>query len=174
MQRLDFATICRRFTSRIGTWILLLTFTVTLGGVGCSSGGSSGGGAAAVSTTPACGPARADDADGDGLSDEQETAGWTILVDYDGFGLEHAVSVKVWSDPARCDTDGDGLTDAEEFAARTDPEWYDTDGDLLDDYQEIVELRSNPVTADTDGDRGVFRALALIAVRQEHGQAAQA
>lgn len=89
------------------------------------------------------------DADGDGLLDADEKAGWMVnVVLGDGSVERHAVT----SDPAEFDTDGDGLSDAEERAARTDPRRGDTDGDLLSDYAELQVYKSHPNRMDSDGD----------------------
>lgn len=53
---------------------------------------------------------------------------------------------------ALIDSDSDGLTDAEEKAAGTNINIIDTDNDGLSDYEEIKIYKSNPLSADTDGD----------------------
>ena len=122
-------------------------------GPGCSGGGGSGGGVtAAAAVEEECTDRSPSDLDGDGLENELETEGWTIIVDFAGFGIANGTEIQVFANPGECDTDGDGLTDAEEFASRTDPSDADTDGDLLTDFEEIHQLRSNPNSADTDGD----------------------
>ncbi|MEO0651580.1 MAG: hypothetical protein AAFZ65_12970, partial [Planctomycetota bacterium] len=90
------------------------------------------------------------DSDFDGLSDEFELEGWSIMVDDGGTG-EMAMR-KVASDPFSANSDGDALTDDEEFAFKTDPSRADTDGDLLDDHVELFQYLSQPTRADTDGD----------------------
>ncbi len=68
----------------------------------------------------ACGPTEPPDADGDGLSDEDED--------------------KVGTDPDNPDSDGDGLTDGDEvWEHETNPLDADTDGDGYDDALEISE-----------------------------------
>lgn len=57
---------------------------------------------------------------------------------------------------SRCvaiDSDGDGLTDIEEKQIGTNPKLPDSDGDTLSDYQEVRALHTNPMNANTDGDR---------------------
>lgn len=51
------------------------------------------------------------------------------------------------------DTDGDGLSDRLEKQIGTNPQLYDTDGDTLSDYKEYVELKTNPLSKNTDNDR---------------------
>jgi hypothetical protein len=72
------------------------------------------------------------DADGDGLSDDEEAARGT--------------------DPDDPDTDDDGLTDGQEVAAGGNPLRADTDGDGLGDGEETVTFLTDPLAADTDGD----------------------
>jgi len=97
-----------------------------------------------LATAPAPG-----DADGDGLLDADEQAGWLVSVGK----ADGTYDVRlVTSDPGVADTDGDGLTDAEERAAGTDPRRKDTDGDMLSDHAELYVYRSNPTLVDSDGD----------------------
>ena len=91
----------------------------------------------------------AGDADGDGLLDIDETAGWPVNIVLGDGTIE---TREVNSDPALYDTDGDGLNDAQEMAARTDPRRMDTDGDLLSDYAEFYVYKSHPTRMDSDGD----------------------
>jgi len=90
------------------------------------------------------------DTDGDGISDMDEIAGWTVFVDQSGQGdlVERAVS----SDPNNADTDGDGLSDSTERDLRTDPTSSDTDNDGLEDGSEINDWGSSPTSVDSDGD----------------------
>ncbi|HRZ13566.1 MAG TPA: LamG domain-containing protein, partial [Kiritimatiellia bacterium] len=76
------------------------------------------------------------DTDGDGLSDL-----WEL---YFGFNP---------GDPsdAGLDSDGDELTNLQEYEASTDPWKADTDGDGLSDGQEVLDIQSDPRTADFDG-----------------------
>jgi hypothetical protein len=95
------------------------------------------------------------DSDGDGLADDQECVGWTIAVDYYGFGTDHPLSLTyfdVASDPFNPDTDDDGLTDYDEFLIGSDPNADDTDRDGLNDAEEINRWWTSPVSVDTDGD----------------------
>ena len=79
------------------------------------------------------------DTDGDGVSDDDETAQSTDPNDPDDF----------------LDTDGDGVPDSVEIADGTDPnnpnDAKDTDGDGLSDYRE-GRIGTSPLTSDTDGD----------------------
>lgn len=50
------------------------------------------------------------------------------------------------------DSDSDGLTDSEETTLKTNINVIDTDNDGLSDYEETKIYRSNPLSADTDGD----------------------
>jgi len=73
------------------------------------------------------------DTDGDGLTDDQETA--------------------LGTDPNNTDTDGDGLSDGEEINTHdTDPLNTDTDGDGLTDGEEVNTHNTNPLAGDSDGD----------------------
>ncbi|MCP4415515.1 MAG: protein kinase [Chloroflexi bacterium] len=74
------------------------------------------------------------DADGDGLSNSQET------------DTTH-------TDPNNPDTDGDGLSDGQEsLSLGTNPLEADTDSDLLSDGMEVNQYGTDPKLADTDGD----------------------
>lgn len=50
------------------------------------------------------------------------------------------------------DSDGDGLTDNQELELGTDPLNPDTDGDRLSDGEEVLRRSTNPLIADTDAD----------------------
>ena len=84
----------------------------------------------------------ADDSDGDGLSDEEE-------------------STVYQTDPANADSDEDGFTDGEEVSGGTDPldsdstpdsTSMDSDSDGLYDADEIDVYGTDPSNPDTDGD----------------------
>ena len=75
---------------------------------------------------------RANDADGDGLSDEEEA--------------------EFNTDPNNPDSDGDGLSDLEERDAGTDPLDPDTDGDSVNDNIDAFPLDPNEnMDSDEDG-----------------------
>jgi hypothetical protein len=83
------------------------------------------------------------DADGDGLADNIEVAGWYVNLQS---------SYLQTSDPLKTDTDNDGLSDFEEYALKTDPRNPDTDGDNLSDVFESENVKFNPTKYDTDND----------------------
>lgn len=89
------------------------------------------------------------DSDGDGLTDAEEQAGWTVTVRLADGRSESRV---VTSDPFEADTDGDGESDRNERAYGSDPRRADTDGDALTDFQELNQIYSEPTDQDTDGD----------------------
>ena len=117
------------------------------------------------------------DTDADGLFDNQEVQGLTIIIngvskvvatdptladtDLDGLkdGNEIAgftvmingVERLVQSDPTMRDTDSDTLSDGDEKALGTDPQNRDSDGDGLSDGEEAAGA-TNPTKRDTDGD----------------------
>ncbi|TFH38506.1 MAG: PEF-CTERM sorting domain-containing protein [ANME-2 cluster archaeon] len=113
------------------------------------------------------------DSDGDGLSDDTETAGWDIsLMDcsHNEIGTLH-----VTSDPLNADSDGDGLNDFEEkegwlvwwtdpligplaYFVQSDPNNVDHDNDGINDFNE-KNAGTNPMAdcgeaadIDSDGD----------------------
>lgn len=90
------------------------------------------------------------DTDGDGITDVDEIAGWTVFVDESGQG--DLVQRSVTSDPTLTDTDADGLSDAIELGLRTDPRSADTESDGLTDSDEINIWGSSPTNVDSDGD----------------------
>ena len=108
------------------------------------------------------------DRDGDGVADVDELAGWDIIIDGAGYGVDADASFldrrHVTSDPALADTDGDGLDDAAERVARTDPRAADTDGDGLSDGDEVHRYQSNPSTVDSDGDARLGAGVPLAAL----------
>ena len=67
------------------------------------------------------------DADGDGVTDDDENAAGT--------------------NPWFHDSDGDGLSDSEERTAQTNPLQVDTDGDGLTDHEEVFIYQTNPLLA---------------------------
>jgi hypothetical protein len=91
------------------------------------------------------------DADGDGLIDMDEVAGWTLRVDQTGRpqGIE---TIVVTSDPNDEDSDDDGLPDGLERLSGANPNRADTDGDGLDDVDEVQRWGTSPASVDTDGD----------------------
>ncbi len=96
----------------------------------------------------------AEDTDGDGLSNSDETAIWGTdpsQADTDLDGLDDGEEVLLFgTDPTRADTDGDGSIDRREVKDDfTDPLIPDTDGDGLLDGE---ELDTDPLLADSDGD----------------------
>ena len=104
----------------------------------------------------------AQDSDGDGLSDAEETSGSqngaygnqpTLPndADTDNDGLNDGQEVTIGTDPNDADTDNDGLNDAQEAASGTDPLDADTDDDGSNDGAEIA-AGTDPLNADTDGD----------------------
>ncbi|MCP4642033.1 MAG: right-handed parallel beta-helix repeat-containing protein [bacterium] len=96
------------------------------------------------------------DTDGDGFTDGEETMGWDIIVDENGYGNGAdpglLTSRHVTSDPNRPDTDMDGLSDYEEYLIQCDPQRVDTDGDGLSDYEEWTQWMTSPCSVDSDGD----------------------
>jgi hypothetical protein len=118
------------------------------------------------------------DDDRDGLTNFEETAGWTIKfrgVSTRAFVEGSEDEAFVTSDPDNPDSDGDGLSDGEEFALGADPRpavynpaglliakrGLDTDNDGLSDLLEArgFQFRDqgfitlNPLDADYDNDR---------------------
>lgn len=89
------------------------------------------------------------DSDADGLTDNDEIRGWSVVVKEINGTLSRR---QVTSSPLLADTDGDGMLDALEAALRTDPRDLDTDDDQLTDYQEYYEIFSDHLNQDTDAD----------------------
>lgn len=92
-------------------------------------------------------PPEITDADGEGLEDVFENAGWSIQVT----NSTGTWTVAVTSDPSLPDTDLDGLTDLQEYNLSSNPRSLDTDGDGLNDLFEW-KIGTNVSNCDTDGD----------------------
>ncbi len=106
-----------------------------------------------LSCTPKLDPAG--DEDGDGLTNGEEEAGWTIEVDLNGDGdFEDAdETIVVTSDPLLTDTDSDGLDDHyEKTQSKSNPRKPDTDSDGLGDAEEINIYGSSAFKVDSDAD----------------------
>lgn len=89
------------------------------------------------------------DTDGDGLYDNEEQSGYTVIVE---LANGDTVERQVTSDPDVADTDGDGVSDGAEFQYGMNPRATDTDGDGLDDNLELNTIFSNPFAQDSDND----------------------
>ncbi|MCW1892126.1 MAG: thrombospondin type 3 repeat-containing protein [Candidatus Uhrbacteria bacterium] len=73
--------------------------------------------------------------------------------DADGDGLTNDQELQAGTDVKNPDTDGDGLSDFSELKQhRTDPKRFDTDGDGLTDGEEVSKYRTDALRKDTDGD----------------------
>ena len=101
------------------------------------------------------------DADGDGLSDEEELelGSDQAKFDTDGDGLGDGAESREdgWgTDPLKADTDGDGLADGDElFVHETDPTATDSDEDGADDAAEIAAgTDPNDEASEPAGDTG--------------------
>jgi thiol-disulfide isomerase/thioredoxin len=92
----------------------------------------------------------APDADGDGITDDEEEALGLDpdSVDSDGDGLDDNIELEWGSDPLNPDTDDDGLSDGDEYEYGTDPNAEDTDGDSYLDAWEVAE-GSDPTDPDS-------------------------
>jgi len=93
-------------------------------------------------------------ADGDGLTDEQEFLEGTDPSEADGDGddVDDDVELVDGTDPNNPDSDGDGLNDGAEKTAGSNPLITDSDGDGLSDGDEVNIHGSDPTLIDTDGD----------------------
>lgn len=93
------------------------------------------------------------DADGDGLTNDQEwQAGLNPLnPDSDGDGWPDAYEFAGLDQPGQ-DPDGDGLTNQVESEIGTNPLLTDTDGDGLGDGIETATSYTNPTVWDSDGN----------------------
>ena len=89
------------------------------------------------------------DSDLDGLLDNQESTGWTVIITQQGGST---VEREVTSDPFLKDTDGDKLSDFEEFTNNADPRNSDTDADSISDFDEWNIIFSDLSNKDSDGD----------------------
>ncbi|WP_166263618.1 thrombospondin type 3 repeat-containing protein [Marinobacter caseinilyticus] len=89
------------------------------------------------------------DTDGDGLYDNEEQAGYTVIIELANGDI---ITRQVTSDPDVADTDGDGLNDGVELQYGMNPRATDTDGDGLGDNFELNTVFSNPFSQDTDQD----------------------
>lgn len=112
---------------------------------------------------------KSNDPDGDGLTNDQESANGTCewSWDSDGDGLGDKYELQVGTEPRSSDSDGDQLNDGCEFTMGSDPLVEDTDGDGLSDFTEYVgyvipiefcnqtlykTVSSDPRLNDTDSD----------------------
>ncbi len=83
------------------------------------------------------------DRDGDGLLNDDETAGWDVTFT----DANSTKTIAAVSNPLLTDTDLDGLDDSQEYELGTNPQDPDTDDDGLSDLDD-----PNPLHFDTDGD----------------------
>jgi hypothetical protein len=89
------------------------------------------------------------DTDGDGLTDNEETRGYVMVITRVGGETD---SREVTSDPNLADTDGDGLTDFDERTRFADPRSADSDTDGVPDFDEVFVWGTSLTNQDTDGD----------------------
>ena len=107
------------------------------------------------------------DADGDRLpyAIEEYMGTDSNKTDSDGDGLPDGYEViDLYTNPTHSDTDengvidsdedfdNDGLSNIREFESNTYPYVKDSDDDGVYDGQEVIEIGSNPLSSDTDGD----------------------
>ena len=103
----------------------------------------------------------ATDSDSDGLRDPREIQVFGTNPndpDTDGDGLRDDFELRNHFDPhtggeENEDPDGDGLDNLDEQAHGTKPNDVDSDDDGLSDQEEVAVVGTDPVRADTDGDR---------------------
>ena len=106
------------------------------------------------------------DSDGDGISDETEQIGWTVItttniqqlnsqqkfIDDLLSGREYQIPQfderTVYGSSSSIDSDGDGITDYGEMLEGTDPQNNDTDGDGLDDLYEVLNEAEEPLVVE--------------------------
>jgi len=69
-------------------------------------------------------------------------------LDADGDGLSDVEESELGTDPNESDTDGDGIADGEEGDLGTDPTNADTDGDGYSDSEELAE-ETDPLDGDS-------------------------
>ncbi len=116
------------------------------------------------------GEIRANDRDGDGLSDSQEVSAGTsnkLIYDTDADGLNDKYEIDIGTNPTSCDTDEDGLLDGYELVYGANATDKDSDDDGIYDFLEIAgwvisfnysghvfstRVFSDPANNDTDGD----------------------
>jgi hypothetical protein len=97
------------------------------------------------------------DSDGDGLSDDEEIAGFPGYgstdpndPDTDNDGLSDGDEILIYNtNPAHADPDADGLTDPDELLYGTNPHTEDTDNDHISDGQEVAN-GTDPLVSDAD------------------------
>ena len=77
-----------------------------------------------------------------------EAADVEMDLDADGDGLSDAEESELGTDPNASDTDGDGLSDSEEASLGTDPTNADSDGDGYSDSEE-GDANTDPMDGDS-------------------------
>ncbi len=106
--------------------------------------------------------AEGDDADYDGLLNDEEAALGTAKnnpdTDEDGLGDYYEVKVSL-TDPLKADTDGDTLNDKVEILAKLDPTKSSTDGETQDADREFkLTYDQNYVNVKINGDANIYNA----------------
>ena len=87
------------------------------------------------------------------LEPGQENDLWLITTDPDGDGLTDEIESAYGTNPYVPDSDGDSLFDGQEVNTYgTDPLNPDTDGDGLIDEEEVSYTSTNPLNPDSEGD----------------------